>query len=179
MHTPEERATLLCQFLNKINRGVADHDEYYRLTGLGFLTAPASTRYHGNYEGGLFDHSYEVARALVWLTEKLNLEWSRVESPWIVGMCHDLCKMDAYKRNGPDPMDYGYADTILKGHGEKSVMIASTLLQLTEEEVYCIRFHMGAFNHEEMNEYSRAVEKFPNVLWTHTADMIASKLIGV
>lgn len=179
MRTPEERAILLCQFLNKINRGVADNDEYYRLGGLGFLTAPASTRYHGNYEGGLFDHSCEVARALVWLTEKLNLEWSRAESPWIVGMFHDLCKVDAYKRNSPDPMDYGHVDTILKGHGEKSVMIASTLLQLTEEEVYCIRFHMGAFNHEEMNDYSRAVEKFPNVLWTHTADMIASKLIGV
>lgn len=24
----------------------------------GFFTAPASTKYHGNYEGGLFDHSY-------------------------------------------------------------------------------------------------------------------------
>ena len=28
----------------------------------GFFTAPASTKYHGNYEGGLFDHSYMVAR---------------------------------------------------------------------------------------------------------------------
>ena len=23
----------------------------------GFFVAPASTKYHGNYEGGLFDHS--------------------------------------------------------------------------------------------------------------------------
>ena len=27
----------------------------------GFFTAPASTKYHGAYEGGLYAHSFEVA----------------------------------------------------------------------------------------------------------------------
>lgn len=27
--------------------------------------------------------------------------------------------------------------------------------------------------------YGRAIEKYPNVLYTHTADMIASRIIGV
>lgn len=27
-----------------------------QLMAMGFFTAPASTKYHGNYEGGLFDH---------------------------------------------------------------------------------------------------------------------------
>ena len=40
----------------------------------GFFTAPASTKYHGNYEGGLFDHSYMVARYLKKLTEDCRLE---------------------------------------------------------------------------------------------------------
>ena len=31
----------------------------------GFFIAPASIRHHGGYEGALFDHSYEVAKALV------------------------------------------------------------------------------------------------------------------
>ena len=31
------------------------------LTINGFFTAPASTKYHGNYEGGLFDHSLSVS----------------------------------------------------------------------------------------------------------------------
>lgn len=174
-----QRTQLLMDIKAGIGAEIFDSKAYDNLLDMGFLKAPASTRYHGNYEGGLFDHSYEVAKALVWLTEKLNIVWERPESPWIVGMFHDLCKVDAYKLKNADPPEYGHTDTILKGHGEKSVMIASTLLRLTEEEVYCIRFHMGAFNHEEMNEYSRAVEKFPNVLWTHTADMIASKIIGV
>ena len=29
------------------------------LDDLGFFTAPASTKYHGAFEGGLFDHSLE------------------------------------------------------------------------------------------------------------------------
>lgn len=174
-----DRVQLLLDIQIKLGSEILNSEAFDNLVNGGFLKAPASARYHGNYEGGLFDHSHEVAHVLAGLTKSEHLQWQRPESPWIIGLFHDLCKVDAYKRTGPDPTDYGHADTILKGHGEKSVMIASTLLRLTEEEVYCIRFHMGAFNHEEMNEYSRAVEKFPNVLWTHTADMIASKIIGI
>ena len=47
------------------------------LDNLGFFTAPASTRYHGAYEGGLFDHSLEVGKQLVNLTEKLGLKWEK------------------------------------------------------------------------------------------------------
>ena len=56
------------------------------LGSIGFFEAPASTKYHGCYEGGLFDHSLEVAKSLVNLTEKLGLTWERPESPYIVGM---------------------------------------------------------------------------------------------
>lgn len=179
MDNYEVRCDKMMEVLDAIGWETLDLNANTRLRDMGFLHAPASTRYHGNHEGGLFDHSYEVAHVLAEMTRREFLQWQRPESPWIIGLFHDLCKVDAYELKNSDPSEYGHANTILKGHGEKSVMIASTLLQLTEEEVYCIRFHMGAFNHEEMNDYSRAVEKFPNVLWTHTADMIASKLIGV
>jgi hypothetical protein len=53
-------------------------------------------------------------------------------------------------------------------------------MKLTPEEVMCIRWHMGAFDEKEnWQYYSRAVNKYPNVLWTHTADMIASQIMGV
>ena len=45
--------------------------------------------------------------------------------------------------------------------------------------MYCIRFHMGAFEQADIEGYSKAVEKFNNVLFAHTADMIASKIKGV
>ena len=71
-------------------------------------------------------------------------------------------------------------NTLLKGHGEKSVMILASHIQLTEEEVLCIRYHMGAFSDKnEWTDYTRAIQTYPNVLWTHHADMIASQITGV
>ena len=147
------------------------------LINRGFFTAPASTKYHGNYEGGLFDHSFEVANQLVHYTGLLGLEWSNPRSPFIVGMFHDLCKLDAYQKT-----DAGYAYTdsdSFTGHGEKSVLVLSQIMRLTEEEVYCIRYHMGAYEKDEWAYYDRAIRKYPNVLWTHTADMVAAKIQGI
>lgn len=62
----------------------------------GFFDAPASTKYHGNYPGGLLAHSYSVAKFLVQLTEDNHLTWKNPRSPYIVGMFHDLCKIDQY-----------------------------------------------------------------------------------
>ena len=144
-----------------------------------FFTAPASTRFHGNYEGGLFDHSFMVMEVLCDLTRHNNLKWQRDGSPFIVGLLHDLCKIDNYIPiiDPPDgSVSYKYnEDTALKGHGDKSDMLLASHMELTEEEVMCIRYHMGAFTEkEEWNFYTRAVRQFPNVLWTHQADMIAS-----
>lgn len=148
----------------------------------GFFTAPASTKFHGAYEGGLFDHSLSVMECLVSITESCNVKWGNPRSPYIVGMFHDLCKIDQYRlvRNA-DGAQWEYNDnTLLKGHGDKSVMLLSQFFQLTEEEIMCVRYHMGAFtNKDEWNYYTRAVKKYPTVLWTHTADMLASHVKGV
>ena len=61
-----------------------------QLIAMGFFTAPASTKYHGNYEGGLFDHSFTVTSSLLSLTKRMGLNWKRKASPYIVGMLHDL-----------------------------------------------------------------------------------------
>ena len=49
------------------------------------------------------------------------------------------------------------------------------------EEIICIRWHMGAFETDTKmwDYYGKAIEKYPNVLYTHTADMIASRIQGV
>lgn len=152
----------------------------------GFFKAPASTKYHGNYEGGLLEHSVAVTKFLVQLTEDNHLIWRKSRSPYIVGMFHDLCKIDQYKPvfgtgNIPPFVGYEYnPDTLLKGHGEKSVMLLSQFYRLTDEEIMCIRYHMGAFTDKsEWNDYTRAVSQYPNVLWTHQADMLASHVAGV
>lgn len=144
------------------------------------LDAPASTKYHGSYPGGWFDHSLCVMQQLVLMTERNGLTWTRPESPYIVGIFHDLCKLDQYAKVREDAAGnpvYAWRDnTLYRGHGDKSVLVLASLgASLTAEEVACIRYHMGAFtDKEQWDDYTRAVEQFPNVLWTHTADMIAS-----
>lgn len=157
----------------------------------GFFTAPASTKYHGAYEGGLFDHSFTVAKTLVNLTKDCNLDWWRQDSPYLIGMFHDLCKIDCYQHpvtghttDGEpiyDPTEWEYSKNMgLKGHGDKSIMLLSMHTTLTEEEIMCIRYHMGAFtDKEEWRDYTNAVHRFPNVLWTHHADMLASHVSGI
>lgn len=146
---------------------------------LGFFDAPASTKYHGAYDGGLFDHSFAVAEALVELTGKLNLQWDREISPVVIGLLHDLCKCDSYIKL-PDG-GYKYNDSmLLSGHGDKSVIVAQSIFDLTDEEILCIRWHMGAFDDKSVwGNYTAAIKKYPNVLYTHTADMIAAHVKDV
>lgn len=151
------------------------------LSDHGFFHAPASTKYHGAEPGGLFHHSLAVMQELATLTEQLGLKWERPESPYLVGIFHDLCKIDQYVHAQDDSRAFRFStDTLLPGHGDKSVMLLSTLTTLTMEEVACIRYHMGAFTEKEQwQEYTRAVAMYPNVLWTHTADMFAAHVVGV
>lgn len=170
---------------------IPDADQYIdRLRGMGFFTAPASRKYHGAYPGGLFDHSYAVAKHLLKLTEDNHLTWDDPRSPALVGIFHDLCKCDQYRGGGEDIYDADSGtmqpdftwrkDQLLKGHGDKSVMLLCQFTSLTEEEVLCIRYHMGAFtDKEDWNDYTRAVALYPNVLWTHQADMLASHVDGI
>ena len=165
----------------------------------GFFSAPASTKYHGAYEGGLFDHSFAVMNFLVELSAKNDLKWQRAESPFIVGMFHDLCKIDNYRHpiieepyieelsNGSkvhhfyDKSKWEYnPNPQFTGHGDKSIILLSQHIVLTEEEALCIRYHMGAFvEKDEWKDYTNAIHRYTNVLWTHQADMLASHVVGV
>ena len=147
---------------------------------LGFFTDPASTKYHGSYEGGLFDHSLQVASELYKLTDKLDLKWERACSPLVVGLYHDLCKCGSYNKMTNGTYEYN-RDQILPGHGDKSIIMIQKYISLTDEEIACIRWHMGAYETDTKmwDYYGRAIEKYPNVLYTHTADMIASKIRGI
>ena len=170
-----------CEFMELMMRGMPEAEAetlYVRLSDMGFFTSPASTKYHGAYPGGLHDHSYAVTWNLLRLTESLDLSWEKKRSPYIVGMLHDICKCHMYIAT-----DSGYEynrDLYLPGHGDRSVILAQQLVRLTEEEILCIRWHMGAFDdREHWNAYGQAIENYPNVLWTHTADMMASRIDGV
>lgn len=177
MKTPIRQAQMIVRTLSSVVPDAEKLGNWLMMNG--FFLQPASTRYHGAYPGGLFDHSWNVVQVLDEFTEKLGLKWQRMESPFIVGMFHDLCKIDQYvvESETDGVIQYTQGNPLLKGHGDKSVMLLSHLMQLTEEEMMCIRFHMGAFEPDDMSAYGKAIERFPNVLYTHTADMVASRLM--
>lgn len=125
----------------------------------GYFEKPASLNHHGKNYGDLFRHSYCVAETLSRYTTNLGLEWQRPESPMIVGLFHDLCKVDNYTsiNTGRFSKAFEYNEkSLLKGHGDKSVMMLSTLMKLTEE-MFCIRYHMGAYNTNEWEQFDLAI----------------------
>ena len=157
-----------------------------------FFTAPASTRYHGAYEGGLCEHSINVYECMKNYLERervkelYNLEYSD-ETIAIVALLHDLCKVNLYRtsyRNAKNEMGvwekvpyFEYHDTLPYGHGEKSVYIVSGFMRLTREEAFAIRWHMGFSGEENKNTIGKALEMYPLALAAHIADMEATFLI--
>lgn len=150
----------------------------------GFTELPASLSHHLNTPGGLLIHSVNVTDALIDLTESLGLTWENERSPIIVGLFHDLCKLEFYKiEYSDDPrmsnrfVHNDNPEFNLGGHGMLSVVLAQRFIKLTDEEIHCIRFHMGAYEQKDWSMFDAAIRKYPNVLYTHTADMIASKIL--
>jgi len=154
-----------------------------------FFEAPASTRFHSAYAGGLLDHSVNVYHCLKdylsrpRVKDTYGLEVSD-ESIAIVSLLHDLCKINCYKASKRNVKDehgvwhtvpsYTYDDELPYGHGEKSVYIISGYMRLTREEAFAIRYHMGFSGNEDKLNVGNAFEKFPLAFALSTADMEAT-----
>lgn len=151
-----------------------------KLDALGFWSAPASKGHHLAKKGGLVEHSVNVTKRLLDLTESQEIHWSREESPYLVGMLHDLVKCRCYKLNH-DGKTYSYIQPEWPGHGVASVVIATVELgiRLFPDEAAAIIHHMGAFGLQgpAMTEFNAALDKWPGpVIATHMADWMASRL---
>ena len=176
------------ELLNKINRpGMDELMEF--LENSDYYKAPASTRYHGAYEKGLMEHSYKVYEILKEKVEFHKLEVSE-ETLIIVTLLHDLCKVNFYKvdyRNAKNAKGewekvpyYTIEDTIPYGHGEKSVMMITEYIKLTNEEKYAIRWHMGFSEpKEQYGTLGQAFKKYPLALLLHEADMEATYFYNI
>lgn len=154
-----------------------------------FFVAPASTRYHGAYAGGLCEHSINVYECLKdylkrpRVQELYHLHCSE-ESLAVISLLHDVCKINCYKpsfRNVKDENGvwkkvptFEFDDPLPYGHGEKSVYIIGGFLRLSREEAFAIRFHMGFSGSEEVRLVGNAFERFPLAFALATADMEAT-----
>lgn len=165
--------------------------EYISSPASDFFTAPASTRFHGNYQGGLCEHSLNVYHCLSDYLERervqdlYGLSYSP-ESVAIAALLHDLCKINVYKESTRNVKEgnvwkqvpyYEFSDDLPYGHGEKSVYIIGGFMRLTREEAFAIRYHMGFSGCEEARNVSAAFEKYPLAFALSVADMEATFLL--
>lgn len=159
----------------KFAEGIFTDEQVEKLKEMGYFVKPASLKHHGQKEGGLYMHSKLVAMALQEFTKTMYLSWEKDRSPLLIGLMHDICKTDDYT------MEEGKfvwnSKNLLDGHGDKSVIMALQLVpDLTDEEVMCIRHHMGAYEGQQSWEVlDNAIDKYPNILWVYQADMVVSK----
>ena len=125
-----------------------------------FFTAPASHKYHLNYEGGLIEHSLNVAEHMLKIKGVLAPEISD-ESCVIVGLFHDLGKAGDpgnpyYLINEPTPRQkqYGYPASVPYKHNESLTHLSVPLrslyyllprMPLSVEETQAIMYHDGLY----------------------------------
>ena len=177
-------------FRSNIKREGADKLLDY-LTGPSsdFFTAPASTRYHNAWEGGLCAHSLNVYDCLrdylqrETVRGKYGLLYSP-ESIAVVALLHDLCKVNIYKVSSRNVKDeygrwktvpyYEFDDQLPYGHGEKSVYVIGGYMKLTREEAFAIRYHMGFSEEGNVRNVGAAFEMFPLAVALSIADTEAT-----
>ncbi|MBR3479776.1 MAG: HD domain-containing protein [Prevotella sp.] len=177
-------------------------DVIERLEEQGFFKAPASTKFHLNYEGGLLEHSMNVCEMALELREMMLRKKEGLsdslpkESVIITALLHDVCKADVYKpaikrqKNehgvwcdvpGYD-VDYSHFPL---GHGEKSVIwLLQNGLKLTTDEIMAIRWHMTAWDlpfqsPEIKNNLNAAKERCPLLPLIQAADGLAANILEI
>lgn len=187
MNNIQEIKEEIINLLKDTNRtGIENVIKYLEETD--FFVAPASTRFHGNYDGGLAEHSLNVYKLLKVKNEQFDLGLSQ-ETMAITALLHDVCKINLYhaatkNRKNPKTLKwesykgYGYEDNFPIGHGEKSVIQLMHFIRLKKQEIIMIRWHMGGYEDKsQLNNLSAAWNMHPAATALHTADLESSYIL--
>lgn len=156
-----------------------------------FFKAPASTRFHGAYEGALCEHELDVYdRLCERLKNDPQCECSE-ESKVIVAFGHDLCKVNFYKPGFRNVKEDGcwVQKPIFEieekfpcgDHADKSIILIQQFMKLETEEILAIRAHMGGFDtaFKGGSQFvSKIFDRSRLAVHLHLADMEASYLMG-
>lgn len=160
------------------------------LESTDFYTAPASTRYHETFEGGLLYHTLCVVANIIAIGDSAPFANNvNIEDAVLVALVHDWCKIGKYKsyqRNVKNEdtgtwekvTAYKYQDSVPYplGHGVTSAYIANKFFNLKIEEFAAIEFHMGrweAGTDYQQNDMQQANETIPLCYLLQFADQLA------
>jgi len=160
-----------------------------------FFQSPASTKYHGSYEGGLLDHSLEVYTEFLKLATIFNYDMTNSvlkESATIVTLFHDICKINSYQKStrAVKNQDTGIWENVpcyiyspeadqFGAHGAASVYYINEHLPLTFGESMAIYHHMGAWDASKYDNPGKAYENNKLAWLLHVADEAATYIAGI
>lgn len=173
------------------------------LDNTDFWTAPASTRFHGNFKGGLSLHSLLVVKqALAFAKPVLENFFATPQGEkytitakdvFVSALCHDFCKTGFYGveyRNTKDitgnwvkqPFYKSRSECRNLGHGNESVLMMLKVFPSMIENrmvIEAVSRHMGFsdLSESETYNYSNFLEN-PLVILLQLADQTAANWIG-
>lgn len=191
MTKTELKVEFIKQYKKYITRDGADEFLSY-LESSDFFDAPASSRFHCSFEGGLCLHSLNVFMEMIRLLKvypeiSTRKDGTRVsgETVAIISLLHDVCKIENYvvsmrnvKEDGKwiQKPYYEFKENLsVGGHGAKSVYLITKYMKLTDEEAAAIMCHMGTYEfNEKYGNVSNAYNQFPLAWLLHVADESAS-----
>lgn len=167
--------------------GMSDLLDY--MDEIGFFTAPASTQFHGAYNGALAEHSMNVCL----LASTIAKTWLRpddyenlYDSVVICSLLHDLGKCGQFGKSlyVPNVLKSGKIsdtkpfernkDLSTLPHEVVSCIEITKFIDLTEDEQLAIAWHNGLYG---AFKYDIQGKETPLYMIIHFADMWASRVI--
>jgi hypothetical protein len=160
----EKHKQTLAQYNQLLDRvetrreAIQQFDQFLR-TETAWLASPASTRFHLAKEGGLLEHSVNVATTLLKLRDTLAPGIS-TESCLLVGLFHDLGKAGVPGKSYylPNPSEWHVRnrgiryiinqDIVHMDIATRSLFLLAQRIPLSDEEAQAIRYHDGQYINE-------------------------------
>ena len=190
------------RLLRTIKREGADIERLIKkLENSDFFYAPASTKYHAAYEGGLCQHSLNVYYNFLELAKTHNdLDPICYDDESVIIMCllHDISKMNIYEKTVKNVKKYcddgdkydemgkfrwiaepGFKtkdNTFVYGsHEMTSEFIVRQFIPLNLDESVAILHHMGGMHYDCAQDNLGAIfSNYHSALILHTADMMST-----
>ena len=188
------------ELVNSIEReGFLKENLINKLNNSDFFIAPASTKYHNAYKGGLCEHCLNVYDNLVSLNDlkQTNLD---VDTMKIVALFHDISKMNLYetyfqnkkryyaggsKRDEGGTFDWEAVSAykvkeaedrfIFGSHEQTSEFMLRSYCPLTYEESIAILHHHGGRSWDSAQDnISEVFNRYTLTILLHMADMIST-----
>ncbi len=186
----EEQKEIILDLLKSTEREGIDKLADFLTESTDFFTAPASTRFHNNFCGGLAQHCLNVYENFKALLEIKGVEMSE-DSIIICSFLHDLCKCNTYvvetrnRKNDRGQWEkYNIWATnkdvdVPLPHASRSIALIRKFIKLSIKEELTIFYHMGPYggeDYEYRNMLKAANEKYPQTVLFYVADTISSYL---